>query len=841
MQAESLCPSPDLLRRLQANALPHAEAERLREHLARCPACLSRALGGAPPQADSPTRLADSGPSSDYPFLAPPQGPGELGRLGDYRILGVLGEGGMGIVFAAEDAILHRRVALKVLKPSLAQDEKVRQRFLQEARAAAGLPGDHVVRVFQVGEQDGVPFIAMEHLQGESLETRLARERWLPVAEALAITRQAAEGLAVAHERGLVHRDIKPANLWLETLRGEPGASATGGGEPGGSSPRANPEGSPSWSSSRFRVKLLDFGLVRQMQGEPLTLQGQVLGTPGYMAPEQAAGRPVDARADWFSLGCVLYRMLTGEAPFDPAGPDTRLVLERAILGEPPPAEQVAPHLPASIADLLRQMLARKPDDRPASAASLLDRLRALESARPSTVSLSATSAMRDAWPPHDAARRRGRWVNLSVWAGAATVIAAALVVFVLGFLKHFQRPAGGPGGPPIKVGVLHSFSGVLAETERPVAEMTLWAIDEINKAGGVGGRQLEPISADGASDEQVFAAEARKLIEQDGVTTIFGCWTSAARKRVAAVCKEFDRLLVYPSTYEGLEESPNVFYLGALPNELLLPVIRYARRDLDRHHFFLVGSEDVYSKAVHAILKDEIRRKDRHGRPLGTVAGDVYFPFGTDEFRATVKQIKESEADIVINSMGGQNVGAFFRAARAGGIRPPAVPTVWLNVGEHELGALDRRAEGDYAPASYFESLDTPGNRAFLKRFHAHFKGLRSVNDTMQTAYLGVYLWKQAVEQAGSTDTGPLRAALKHQQIEGPEGPIRIDPKTQNAWRMARIGRVSGARQFKVVWQSPEPLPPQPFPPTRTRQQWQEFLARLYKGWGNHWEKHAR
>src|SRR4051812_16155442 len=174
-----------------------------------------------------------------YAFLAPPQQPDELGRLGPYRVLAVLGAGGMGIVFRAEDPQLARLVALKAMLPALAASDSARQRFLREARAAAAIKHDHIVTIHQVGEDRGAPFLAMEFLEGEPLDARLQREGKLPVAEVLRIGREIALGLAAAHKRELIHRDIKPANVWLE---GDPGALATGVGG---------------------RVKILDFGLAR--------------------------------------------------------------------------------------------------------------------------------------------------------------------------------------------------------------------------------------------------------------------------------------------------------------------------------------------------------------------------------------------------------------------------------------------------------------------------------------------------------------------------------------------------------------------------------------------------
>jgi tRNA A-37 threonylcarbamoyl transferase component Bud32 len=263
------------------------------------------------------------------------------------------------MVLLAEDTVLERRVAIKVMRPHLAADPPARERFLREGRAAAALKHGRVIEIYHVGEQDGVPFLVMPLLEGESLAERLKREGALAIGEVLRIGREAAEGLAAAHAKGLVHRDIKPANLWLEARSGEPGVSSpTGGGQ----------------------VKVLDFGLVHRAGGDQLTAPGAVMGTAAYMAPEQVQGTRVDGRCDLFSLGVVLYEMSTGERPFK--GADTLALLAALALDEPVPAQRLRPDLPAELAGLIGRMLAKSPQERPASAREVAEALRTLEAGR---------------------------------------------------------------------------------------------------------------------------------------------------------------------------------------------------------------------------------------------------------------------------------------------------------------------------------------------------------------------------------------------------------------------------------------------------------------------------
>jgi predicted Ser/Thr protein kinase len=281
-----------------------------------------------------------------YDFLAPAQAADELGRLGPYRVLAVLGAGGMGVVFRAEDPQLNRLVALKAMLPSMAGAESNRQRFLREARAAAAIKHDHIVSVYQVGEDRGVPFLAMEFLEGEPLDKRLQREGKLPLVEVLRFGREIALGLAAAHKRGLIHRDIKPGNLWVEAETG--------------------------------RIKVLDFGLARAAKEEsPLTQSGAILGTPEYMAPEQIQGKDLDGRCDLFSLGCVLYRMATGRMPF--AGTDMISTLMAVATEQPPPPRVINPALPQQFSALVMKLLAKNPADRMPSAQLLLEALAGIE------------------------------------------------------------------------------------------------------------------------------------------------------------------------------------------------------------------------------------------------------------------------------------------------------------------------------------------------------------------------------------------------------------------------------------------------------------------------------
>ncbi len=296
------------------------------------------------PEATLEANLIDDQGLTDV--LAPPQQPDEIGRLGMYRVLKVLGAGGMGVVYKAEDPGLKRFVAIKAMLPAIAASTSAKKRFQREAQAAAAIKHVNIVTIHQVSEDRGVPFLAMEFLEGESLDDRLQRETRLPMAEVIRIGREMAEGMAAAHERGLIHRDIKPANTWLEGKKGH--------------------------------VKVLDFGLARAMDEQvKLTQSGAIIGTPAYMAPEQGRGEKVDARCDLWSLGVVLYRMCTGEVPF--RGTDTVSMLMSVATNNPPSPARVNPMVPAELSNLVMKLLVKDPNRRLASAHDVVEALSKME------------------------------------------------------------------------------------------------------------------------------------------------------------------------------------------------------------------------------------------------------------------------------------------------------------------------------------------------------------------------------------------------------------------------------------------------------------------------------
>ncbi len=388
--APTPCPDVAVLRRLLLGELAPAELRPIAAHVLRCPHCTGTLsglrAGGVEPTVPLPAAgeafmkelsrwLASlAGPGDATSNAAPAAAgtgaaaPGLPERLGPYRLLQVLGKGGMGLVYEAEDTRLKRHVALKVMLPQHAANDQARRRFLREAQAQAALEHDHVVAIHAADEDQGVPYIAMPLLRGETLADCLGREGRLELAEVLRIGRETAEGLAAAHERGLIHRDIKPSNLWLE--------------------------------GRKRRVKILDFGLARAAQiveDAQLTGTGVALGTPAYMSPEQALGEPVDTRSDLFSLGSVLYQLTTGSLPFQ--GKSITALLAALATRTPAPPRTLNAGLPSELDELIMRLLARSAADRPESAAAVAGALAALERTALAQAPTEAVSAPAAALP----------------------------------------------------------------------------------------------------------------------------------------------------------------------------------------------------------------------------------------------------------------------------------------------------------------------------------------------------------------------------------------------------------------------------------------------------------
>ncbi len=386
---------------------------------------------------------------------------------------------------------------------------------------------------------------------------------------------------------------------------------------------------------------------------------------------------------------------------------------------------------------------------------------------------------------------------------------------------------------PPIRVGILHSETGPMAISEKSMIDAEKLAIEEINERGFLS-RQIECVVADGRSDWPTFAQEARRLIDEKKVCVIFGCWTSASRKSVKPVVEHKNHLLVYPMAYEGLEQSPNIIYTGAAPNQQVIPALSWCYERLKARKFFLVGSDYVWPHCVNEIAKDQLKA-------LGAeCVGESYILFGSANAAPSVEAIQKANPDVIISTVVGDSNGPFYQKLQTAGILPERTPVVSFSIAEDELRKLPLSAMvGDYAAWDYFQSIERTENQKFVERFRKRYPADsadgtdRVTSDVIEAAYNSVWLWAQAVSEAGSEEVGDVIRAMRRQSLNAPEGVVTVDEETQHTWRPVYIGRIRTDGQFDIVWSSEKPIRPIPYPRSRTHAEWDSFLENLHRSWG--------
>ncbi|MEG5059650.1 urea ABC transporter substrate-binding protein [Microcoleus sp. A2-C5] len=358
----------------------------------------------------------------------------------------------------------------------------------------------------------------------------------------------------------------------------------------------------------------------------------------------------------------------------------------------------------------------------------------------------------------------------------------------------------------PIKIGVLHSLTGTMSISEISVKDATLLAVEEINAAGGVLGRPLAAVIEDGASDLQTFAQKAKQLLLESQVAVVFGCWTSASRKAVLPVFEQGNGLLFYPVQYEGLEQSPNIFYTGAAPNQQIVPGVNYLLAQ-GKRKIFLLGSDYIFPRTANLIVKAQLAALG------GELAGEMYLSLGSRDVDEAIAHILAVKPDAILNTLNGDSNVAFFQKLREAGLKPENLPVMSASIAEEEVRAIGpSNIAGHLVVWNYFQTVDTAENQKFVKAYKARYGENRVTDDPIEAAYLGVYLWKQAVEKAGSTDVVKVRAAAKNMEFAAPSGMVKIDAQTQHIWKTVRIGKVRSDGQIEEIWNSGAPVPPDPF-----------------------------
>lgn len=357
-----------------------------------------------------------------------------------------------------------------------------------------------------------------------------------------------------------------------------------------------------------------------------------------------------------------------------------------------------------------------------------------------------------------------------------------------------------------VKVGIIHSLTGTMAMSEASVVDAERLAIEEINAKGGVLGKTVEPIIEDGASDWPTFAEKARKLLENDQVVATFGAYSSASRKAVLPVFERNKGLLYYPTFYEGLEESPSIIYTGAEASQQTLAAVSWLMANKGKS-VYLIGSDYIWPRTTNKLARISVAKQG------GSIIGEDYLPIGNIEFSSVINKIKAAKPDIILSTIvGGSNV-AFYKQLKAAGIDSSNQTLMALAVTEEEVAGIGaENLAGFLTSMSYFQSLNNPANEKFVAAFKARYGDERVVGDPMAAAYTAVYLWKKAVEKAGSFDVRAVIAASSGLALEAPEGEITVHNDNHHLWKRARIGAINAQGQIDVIYES-APIEPSPFP----------------------------
>ena len=839
-----------------------------------------------------------------------------------YEILQPIGAGGMGAVYLARQVAMDRNVAIKVLHRQFLRDESSRKRFVREMQATSAISHPNTVTVYDYGTtEEEEAYLVMELLSGKTLHEAIIESGAMPTSRLAHITRQIAQALANAHDKGIVHRDIKPENIML-----------------------LDSYGVADW------VKVLDFGIARIGESpsggdlkESLTQTGTVLGTPSYMSPERAMGKPMDHRSDIYAVGVLMYVMATGRTPFEATEPMSVLFKH---VSEPVPSvsEKTNEKHPEWLDTLIGRLMAKEPSDRPDSLHEVVQLLEAHKTSTMPTlpaageeharldhdgdtkvVPTQSESAERTRepsgsrptlpkartiikpssgyarkptmprmiakppseepepveaaepeptpepepeeprrpeptmsvqrepdWepppprppkpppPPPSAAARAAKLIG----ALAIVAFAGALTVWVIGEMMGSGGTPGNTGpvrntithtGPPIRVGVLHSLSGPMADAEKPVSEAIKLAISEINKEGGISGRTIDAFSADGHSDPEHFQMEAERLISEEQVSAIFGGWTSASRRAIRTVVERHDNLLIYPAAYEGLETSQYIVYTGATPNQFILPAVKWAYTELEARRFYLVGTDYISSKVSNAVTRDAIKKMG------GRIVGETYLPPGSKDVDKLASQLARKKPDVILNTLAGASNAALLAALHEDKEALGKPTLISFSLSERALQALTQEhLTGHYVAGTYFQNVEREENLDFLKAFRKKYGHERVVTEAMASAYASVYLWAKAVEESKKDTPKLVRASMRGMSYDAPGGTSTLNAETAHASKYARIARIEAEGKLKLVYASVEPIEATPFPASRSKNAWHSFLDKLYKAWGNRWSAPA-
>ena len=387
--------------------------------------------------------------------------------------------------------------------------------------------------------------------------------------------------------------------------------------------------------------------------------------------------------------------------------------------------------------------------------------------------------------------------------AAAAAVLALSMVL-----MTGCGSGSGSSSKESVKVGLLHSMTGSMAISEQAVLDAEKLAIKEINESGGILGKQIEYQEEDGASDPSTFASKAEKLVDQDGISTVFGCWTSSSRKAVKSIFEDYDALLFYPVQYEGMESSSNIVYTGAAPNQQIVPAIEYLI-DKGYKKFFLLGSDYVFPRTANMIIQAQL---DAAGLE---VVGEEYADMDQTDFAAIIAKIEAAQPDVIINTLNGTGNVSFFKQMSEKNYTSDKYMTMSFSIAEEEVATIGADIlKGHLVSWNYYETTDTEKNKEFVEAYKKEYGEDRVTSDPAEAAYDAVYLWKAAVEKANSFEVDDVLAAIEEGGIsyDAPEGTVTIDGSNHHLAKTVRIGEVKDDGLIYEVYSTDAPVEPDPY-----------------------------
>lgn len=356
--------------------------------------------------------------------------------------------------------------------------------------------------------------------------------------------------------------------------------------------------------------------------------------------------------------------------------------------------------------------------------------------------------------------------------------------------------------GKPIKVGVLYGTTGPASQSELTLQNGVKLAIDEINAKGGINGSKLEPIYSDYGGDNSMAAQKAQELMMKDECKILIGTNLSGSRLAVEPIVEQNDGLLVYGTFYEGEKPSENVLYFNSSPSQQVSTLIPYMIKNFGKK-VYLVGSDYEFPKVCFKFAKEELEKQG------ATVVGEDYLPISQTDFSTTINKIKDAQPDVVLSCVVGNNVSAFYKQYKQYGIDMGTIPIFALGTHEPVVKGIGDAAIGSYACFSYFNSIDTPENKDFVKKYIDTFGTDTTVSNQAESAYNSVYFLAEAIKKANSTNPKDIIKASSRLEISTPAGKLKMDDNNHNAWLPMFIGRVNDKLQFDIVYKSKDLVKP--------------------------------